>query len=114
MSFEMSRDQYASLYGPTAGDAIRLADTELFARVEKDLTTPGEEAVFGGGKVVRDGMGQNGQLVRDVGIPDLVITNVVVIDWTGARSSRRAGSTRTSTSSARTRSRPHWSPGSPR
>lgn len=83
MSFEMSRDQYASLYGPTAGDAIRLADTELFARVEKDLTTPGEEAVFGGGKVVRDGMGQNGQLVRDVGIPDLVITNVVVIDWTG-------------------------------
>ncbi|RKQ35331.1 urease subunit alpha [Kocuria tytonis] len=83
MSFEMSRDQYASLYGPTTGDAVRLADTELFARVEKDLTTPGEEAVFGGGKVVRDGMGQNGQLVRDVGIPDLVITNVVIIDWTG-------------------------------
>lgn len=83
MSFDMSREQYAGLYGPTTGDAIRLADTELFARIEEDLTTPGEEAVFGGGKVIRDGMGQNGQLVRDVGIPDLVITNVVVIDWTG-------------------------------
>ena len=83
MSFELSREQYSSLYGPTAGDAVRLADTELFAEIEKDLTTAGEEAVFGGGKVVRDGMGQNGQLVRDVGIPDLVITNVIVIDWTG-------------------------------
>lgn len=83
MSFELSREQYTSLYGPTTGDAIRLADTELFAQIEQDLTTPGEEAVFGGGKVVRDGMGQNGQLVRDVGIPDTVITNVVVIDWTG-------------------------------
>ena len=73
MSFELSREQYTSLYGPTTGDAIRLADTELFAQIEQDLTTPGEEAVFGGGKVVRDGMGQNGQLVRDVGIPDTVI-----------------------------------------
>lgn len=83
MSFELSREQYASLYGPTTGDAIRLADTELFAEIEKDLTVPGEEATFGGGKVIRDGMGQNGQLVRDVGIPDTVITNVVIIDWTG-------------------------------
>lgn len=83
MSFELSRDQYANLYGPTTGDAVRLGDTELFAEIEKDLTTPGEEAVFGGGKVIRDGMGQNGQLVRDVGVPDLVITNVVIIDWTG-------------------------------
>ncbi|AGF72947.1 urease subunit alpha [Corynebacterium halotolerans] len=83
MSFELSREQYASLYGPTVGDSVRLADTELFATIERDLTTPGEEAVFGGGKVVRDGMGQNGQLVRDVGVPDLVITNVIVIDWTG-------------------------------
>lgn len=80
MSFELSRERYASLYGPTAGDAIRLGDTELFAEIEKDLTTPGEEAVFGGGKVVRDGMGQNSHLVRDVGVPDLVITNVVIID----------------------------------
>ena len=83
MSFELPREQYVSLYGPTTGDAIRLADTELFAVVERDLTTPGEEAVFGGGKVVRDGMGQNGSLVRDVGVPDVVITNVVIIDYTG-------------------------------
>lgn len=83
MSFEMKRDRYASLFGPTTGDAIRLGDTELFAEIEKDLTTPGEEAVFGGGKVVRDGMGQNSHLVRDVGVPDLVITNVIIIDWTG-------------------------------
>lgn len=83
MSFELPREQYVSLYGPTVGDAIRLADTELFAEVERDLTTPGDEAVFGGGKVVRDGMGQNGSLVRDVGVPDLVITNVVIIDHTG-------------------------------
>lgn len=83
MSFELSRERYASLYGPTTGDSIRLGDTELFAEIEKDLTTAGEEAVFGGGKVIRDGMGQNSQLVRDVGIPDVVITNVVIIDWTG-------------------------------
>lgn len=83
MSFELSRERYTSLYGPTTGDAIRLADTELLAEVEYDLTTPGEEAVFGGGKVVRDGMGQNSHMVRDMGIPDLVITNVVVIDYTG-------------------------------
>lgn len=83
MSFEMKRERYASLFGPTTGDAIRLGDTELFAEIEKDLTTPGEEAVFGGGKVVRDGMGQNSHLVRDVGVPDLVITNVIIIDWTG-------------------------------
>ncbi|MFI8596085.1 urease subunit alpha [Rothia koreensis] len=83
MSFHMNRDQYSNLYGPTAGDAVRLADTDLYAEVERDLTTPGEEAVFGGGKVIRDGMGQNGQLVRDVGVPDLVITNVIIIDSTG-------------------------------
>ncbi len=83
MSFEMSRKQYASMYGPTTGDSIRLADSELFATVEKDLTTPGEEAVFGGGKVIRDGMGQNGRLTQGDDIPDLVITNVVIIDWTG-------------------------------
>lgn len=83
MSFDMSRAQYSSMYGPTTGDAVRLADTDLWAEIERDLTVPGEEAVFGGGKVVRDGMGQNGRLVREDGIPDLVITNVVVLDWTG-------------------------------
>lgn len=85
MSFELSRKQYTDLYGPTVGDSFRLADTELFATVEKDLTVPGEEAVFGGGKVLRDGMGQNGRLTQEATeeIPDLVITNVVIIDHTG-------------------------------
>lgn len=83
MSKELSRQQYAALYGPTTGDAVRLADTDLFAQVEKDLTHHGDEAVFGGGKVIRDGMGHNGRHVRDEDIPDTVITNVVIIDYTG-------------------------------
>ncbi|SKB72782.1 urease subunit alpha [Arthrobacter sp. 49Tsu3.1M3] len=98
MSYELSRRQYADLYGPTTGDAIRLADTDLFLEIEKDLTVYGEEVVFGGGKVIRDGMGQNGQVTRDGdgsggigsggvgsggGVPDTVITNVVVLDYTG-------------------------------
>lgn len=83
MSFEMSRKQYSDLYGPTVGDAVRLADTDLFLEIEKDFTVYGEEVVFGGGKVIRDGMGQNGQLVRDEDIPDTVITNVIVLDYTG-------------------------------
>ncbi|MFJ4266325.1 urease subunit alpha [Paenarthrobacter nicotinovorans] len=83
MSFEISRKQYSELYGPTTGDAIRLADTELFLEIEKDYTVHGEEVVFGGGKVIRDGMGQNGQLTRSHEIPDTVITNVVVLDYTG-------------------------------
>ncbi|UEL28916.1 urease subunit alpha [Pseudarthrobacter sp. L1SW] len=88
MSFEIPRRQYADLYGPTTGDAIRLADTELFLEIERDLTVYGEEVVFGGGKVIRDGMGQNGQAVRDgvgsgSGVPDTVITNAVILDYTG-------------------------------
>ncbi|SEJ51178.1 urease. Metallo peptidase. MEROPS family M38 [Arthrobacter sp. yr096] len=83
MSFEIPRRQYAELYGPTTGDAIRLADTELFLEIEKDYTVYGEEVVFGGGKVIRDGMGQNGQLIRAEDIPDTVVTNVVVLDYTG-------------------------------
>lgn len=83
MSFKLSRKQYADLYGPTTGDAIRLADTELFLEIERDLTVYGEEVVFGGGKVIRDGMGQNGQAVRDEDIPDTVITNAVILDYTG-------------------------------
>jgi urease subunit alpha len=83
VSFEISRKQYSELYGPTTGDAIRLADTELFLEIEKDFTVHGEEVVFGGGKVIRDGMGQNGQLTRVEDIPDTVITNVVVLDYTG-------------------------------
>lgn len=88
MSMELPRRQYADLYGPTTGDAIRLADTELFLEIEQDLTVYGEEVVFGGGKVIRDGMGQNGQLTRDgagpgTEVPDTVITNVVVLDYSG-------------------------------
>lgn len=83
MGFELSRKQYAEMYGPTTGDAIRLADTELFLEIEHDHTTYGEEVVFGGGKVIRDGMGQNGRMTRDQDVPDTVITNVVVLDYTG-------------------------------
>lgn len=83
MSFDLTRRQYADLYGPTTGDSIRLADTELFLEIEKDLTVYGEEVVFGGGKVIRDGMGQNGQAVREEDVPDTVITNAVILDYTG-------------------------------
>jgi urease subunit alpha len=75
----ISRDRYARLYGPTAGDRFRLADTELVAEVERDLGVPGEEAVFGGGKTIRDGMAQS-QRSNAEGALDLVITNVVVFD----------------------------------
>ena len=83
MSFEMNRRHYAEMYGPTTGDAIRLADTDLLLEIEHDYTRYGEEVVFGGGKVIRDGMGQNGQRTRDQDIPDTVITNVVVLDYSG-------------------------------
>lgn len=76
------RRAYADLYGPTKGDRIRLADTDLVLEIEEDRTVPGEEVVFGGGKVVRDGMGQS-QRSRAEGSPDLVITNVVVLDYWG-------------------------------
>ncbi|RDW16431.1 urease subunit alpha [Oceanobacillus arenosus] len=83
MSFKMSRKQYAQMYGPTTGDSIRLADTDLFIQVEKDFTTYGEEVVFGGGKVIRDGMGQHPLATRGEGVPDVVITNAVILDYTG-------------------------------
>lgn len=83
MSFKMPRKQYAEMFGPTTGDSIRLADTNLFIQIEKDFTTYGEEVVFGGGKVIRDGMGQHPLVTRGDGIPDTVITNVVILDYTG-------------------------------
>ena len=76
----ISRRQYAELYGPTAGDRFRLADTNLVCEVERDLTLPGEEAVFGGGKTIRDGMAQSSTLTNADGALDLVITNAVVMD----------------------------------
>jgi urease subunit alpha len=80
MSLKIPRRQYADLYGPTTGDRVRLADTELFIEIEKDLTTPGEEAKFGGGKVIRDGMGQSASATSADGALDLVITNAVIVD----------------------------------
>ncbi|MDJ0388644.1 urease subunit alpha [Roseomonas sp. E05] len=82
MPARLSRTAYAGMYGPTTGDRIRLADTELFAEVERDLTTYGEEVKFGGGKVIRDGMGQS-QRTRAEGAMDTVITNALIIDHTG-------------------------------
>ncbi len=78
---KMSRCAYAEMFGPTVGDRVRLADTELFIEVEQDLTTYGEEVKFGGGKVIRDGMGQSQLLADDVA--DTVITNALIVDWWG-------------------------------
>src|ERR1700712_1284453 len=78
----MSRHSYAHMFGPTVGDRVRLADTELFVEVEKDFTTYGEEVKFGGGKVIRDGMGQS-QVTNAGGAVDTVITNAVVLDHWG-------------------------------
>jgi len=82
MSVELSRAAYADMFGPTVGDRVRLADTELFIEVERDFATPGEEVKFGGGKVIRDGMGQS-QISRADGAMDTVITNALVVDYTG-------------------------------
>ncbi len=80
---KLSRRTYADHYGPTTGDRIRLGDTDLVIRIEKDFATYGDEAKFGGGKVIRDGMGQSPTVTRAAGAPDLVITNAVVIDSSG-------------------------------
>ena len=82
MATKISRFDYAGMYGPTTGDKIRLADTEIIIEVERDLTTYGEEVKFGGGKVIRDGMGQS-QTPRADGAPDTVITNALILDYTG-------------------------------
>ena len=77
----ISRDEYVGLFGPTTGDRIRLGDTGLFVEVERDLRGPsGDEVVFGGGKSLREGMGMDNQLTSAAGAPDLVITNVTIID----------------------------------
>jgi len=85
MSLKIPRRTYADLYGPTVGDRVRLADTALFIEVERDFTTYGDEITFGGGKVIRDGMGQSSRAVREGpnGILDLVITNALIIDHWG-------------------------------
>lgn len=82
MGFHMSRKQYADMFGPTTGDSVRLADTELFIEIEKDFTVYGDEVKFGGGKVIRDGMGQHPLATRDESM-DLVLTNAIIVDHTG-------------------------------
>ncbi|WP_306050898.1 urease subunit alpha [Oceaniradius stylonematis] len=82
MPARISRAAYADMFGPTTGDKVRLADTELFIEVENDFTTYGEEVKFGGGKVIRDGMGQS-QVTRQDGAVDTVITNALIVDVTG-------------------------------
>ncbi|MEM6463731.1 MAG: urease subunit alpha [Pseudomonadota bacterium] len=82
MPAKISRTAYADMFGPTAGDRVRLADTELFIEVERDLTVYGDEVKFGGGKVIRDGMGQS-QTARADGAVDTVITNALIVDHSG-------------------------------
>ena len=82
MPVSLSRKIYADMYGPTTGDKVRLADTDLFVEVETDMTSYGDEVKFGGGKVIRDGMGQS-QVSRDGGAVDTVITNALIIDVSG-------------------------------
>src|SRR5690242_8077397 len=82
MPHTMSRAAYAQMFGPTVGDKVRLADTDLIIEVEKDFTTYGEEVKFGGGKVIRDGMGQS-QRSRSEGAVDTVITNALILDHRG-------------------------------
>ncbi len=82
MPIRIPRTTYADMYGPTTGDRVRLADTDLIIEVERDLTTYGEEVKFGGGKVIRDGMGQS-QVTRAGGAVDTVITNALIVDHSG-------------------------------
>lgn len=83
MSFNMRAKEYAQMYGPTKGDRVRLADTDLIIEIEEDYTVYGDESKFGGGKSIRDGMGQSASVSRDDGALDMLITNAVVIDTWG-------------------------------
>lgn len=85
MSFKMDHEQFAQMFGPTTGDSVRLGDTNLFARVEKDLTVHGQESKFGGGKVLRDGMGVSATEKRRDNplVADTIISDALIIDYTG-------------------------------
>ncbi|WP_195972332.1 urease subunit alpha [Clostridium thermobutyricum] len=84
MSFEIDRKRYSDLFGPTAGDKIRLGDTDLFIEIEKDLTVYGDECKFGGGKSLREGMGENSiETRKNPKVVDLIITGVTILDYTG-------------------------------
>src|ERR1051325_1714487 len=79
----IDRHTYADHFGPTTGDRVRMGDTDLIIEVEADRTVYGDEVKFGGGKVIRDGMGQSPAATRAAGAPDLVITNALILDYTG-------------------------------
>ena len=83
MSKKIDASKYIAMYGPTVGDKVRLADTNLFVEVEKDYTYYGDECKFGGGKSLRDGMGQSANCTSKDGALDLVITNALIIDYWG-------------------------------
>ncbi len=84
MSFEIDRKRYSDLFGPTAGDKIRLGDSELIIEIEKDLTIYGDESKFGGGKTLRDSMGQNAIETREnPKVVDLILTGATIVDYTG-------------------------------
>ena len=84
MSFEIDRKRYSDLFGPTTGDKIRLGDSELFIEIEKDFTVYGDESKFGGGKTLRDGMGQNSIETRNnPKVVDLILTGATIVDYTG-------------------------------
>jgi urease alpha subunit len=83
VSLRLSRRQYSDLYGPTVGDRVRLADTDLLIEVERDFTSYGDEVKFGGGKVIRDGMGQSARATSGPEVLDLVITNALILDHWG-------------------------------
>ena len=83
MSLKISRTKYANMFGPTTGDRVRLGDTELIIEIEKDFAVYGDECKFGGGKTIRDGMGQSSTARRDEGVLDFLITNVIILDHWG-------------------------------
>lgn len=99
MSYTISREKYAAMYGPTTGDKVRLADTDLVLEIEKDYTSYGDEAKFGGGKTLRDGMGQASEITSVGGALDLVLTNAIVMDPVQGLS-RRISASRTAALSA--------------
>jgi urease subunit alpha len=83
MSLQINRARYAAMYGPTTGDQVRLGDTDIIIEIEKDFTVYGDEAKFGGGKTIRDGMAQSSTATRNEGVLDMVITSVMIIDHWG-------------------------------
>ena len=110
----VTRERYADLYGPTAGDRVRLADTNLLIEIEEDRAAAGDEAVFGGGKMIRESMGQ-ARATRAEGAPDPVITGAVVLDhWgivkadIGIRDGRIAALGKAGNPGPWTASTPHW------